>query len=208
MKISPLPEPAEAVAKNVIVYDTTPTSTRQRDSTRMEKIHIGHSKYVSANTFGGRVGVHVRQYARSVNGKEFPTRKGVCLSKGAYAELMKMENLIDRAVLDAKENVNSYLLQKHIANGFVITINGDSNTIDFRRYFLPPGSDYPIPTRIGISMHLFAWEALKEALKECAKNFEELKKAEPCNCVLNQGNQMFECAECRPFGLVGFEFDN
>ena len=173
----------------------------------MDKCHIGQMKYVSVNSFGGRLGVHIRQYEKNLMGKEFPTRKGVCLGLGAYAELMNLENLINRTVTAARENISKVYMQKHIGNGFVITVDGESNSIDFRRYFLPDGATFPVPTRVGIYIKMFAWESLRDALKECSNQCDELKNAMPCNCIGIQGNQMFECPECRPFGLNGFNFN-
>lgn len=187
-------------SKFVCDDDEKTTDTLESASIR-SKTEFAPGRFVVYSRYNDQDYVHIREYV-TLNGKEYPSKKGVSFTPSRLKSFMKNFALIDEELKQRSSNA-SYKVEKatskiHIGAGIFASVNLKFNGVDLRRFFAPDGFLFPIPTKNGIYVSSFQWSTLKEKLTALVTLHPELKTAEEC---FHQ-NQMgaLDCRECLPFG--------
>lgn len=167
-------------------------------------------RHLVLSNYNGRVLIHVREYM-SIDGREYPTKKGACFTPLRLVKLRAMTSDIDEALNRQRVNVSyippvmvgAPLYKEHIGGGTYVSVSEQYNGVDFRRYWKPEDAQEPVPTKSGIYLPVAQWKALKSQLNELYAAHSELLIAEDC---FHQ-NQMGQvgCCECDPFGYKLFD---
>lgn len=144
-----------------------------------------------------------------MNEKEYPTKKGACLTPGRLSVLRSRVEQIN-AVLKQQEVNASYgvelggglLYKLHLGAGIYLSVSEKFNGVNIRRYWIPEGQDTPIPTKNGIYLPMGQWKALVAKIDQLVNAHPELVVSQPC--VFSHENQIgfIDCAECSPFGWI------
>jgi hypothetical protein len=151
--------------------------------------------------FKGIIYVHIRQYELKGD-REYPTRIGSCMSARRFAMFLLTKQKIEDAKRDIGNGSESVDVREHIGGGVYLTLKSGTNLINIRKYFIPPGSILPIPTRMGIALKFSEWDKLMDCIEDMKNLSQDLKHAEPCFNGLDHANVMsfLECKECTPYG--------
>jgi len=177
--------------------------TRQPPSGDIWKLNIGANRYLVHARFNGEELIHIREYSSSGT-KEYPTKRGVCLTPARLTVLRyKLEEIDDQVkLLDFPHPQPSPLYKMHLGRGIFVTVGNGYRCVDLRRYWRPEGSNEEKPSRSGIALTLKEWVVFKEKLGELMALSPHLAEAMPCSYSESHQNQigMLECAECTPFG--------
>jgi hypothetical protein len=148
--------------------------------------------------------IHVREFA-CMSEKEYPTKKGVCLTPSRLKALMTRIAEIDEALRQREVN-EEYgidgvleLYKAHLGGAIYVTVSSAWNGLDLRRHWCPEGQTTIVPTKNGIYLPTKQWSALKEKLNELLIAKPELALAEECFHQNQMG--MINCRECLPFRM-------
>ena len=86
----------------------------------------------------------------------------------------------------------------HLGWGCFLTVliyNGHTY-YDIRRWWLPPGAENPVPTRMGIRLTQSEVNKLKSFQMELYGAVPEIGNVEPCDCYT--GTKYLQCQRCNP----------
>ena len=163
---------------------------------------------LTLTTFNGQVFIHIREYTQ-INGKEYPSKKGACLTPGRLAVLRENMGQIDTTLnqqeVNASYNIDlggDLLFKLHLGGGVYVTVSEKFSGVDIRRYWLPEGQINPTPTKNGIFLPTTQWKALKEKIGNLILIHPELNDVRPCADSHENIGGMVECKECVPFGGI------
>jgi len=189
--------------------DATGETTTATVSEKTFDAEFHPGRHLVVSLFNGKELIHIREY-QSENGKEYPTKKGACLTPGRLRELWGRISDIDavlqqlelKSTEDAIVGDGEPVYKEHLGGGLYVSINEKFCGVDLRRYWMPPAQNIRIqPTRSGIYLPISQWRALKAKLNELLATYPELWNVEMCR-ELHGDNQMdhYMCRECTPFG--------
>ena len=166
-------------------------------------------KFLVYTRFNGQWFIHIREFG-NVAGREYATKKGVCLTPGRLRALRRniepIDNLLSQLEMGVSYNVpagrDEPLFKAHLGGAIFMTVSENYYGVNLRRYFQPAAQNIvTLPTKNGIYLTGVQWNAFKVKLDQLYAEYPELDKAIEC-CMSHGGNQMetFECRECTPFG--------
>ena len=166
-------------------------------------------RFLVYTRFNGREFIHIREFAIK-DGREYATKKGVCLTPGRLRALRERVTLIDDILAQLETNTayiipvkrGDPLFKEHLGGTIFATVSENYLGVNLRRYFQPPAQNIQtLPTKNGIYLPLAQWVSLKAKLNQLITEYPELNSAEECHTT-HGGNQMdyFGCRECTPFG--------
>jgi len=124
-------------------------------------------KHLVLSVFNGQTMIHIREYVRMFD-REYPTKKGICLTPGRLKVLQGKIGEID-AVLNQQEVNASYgvsidggtLYKAHLGAGIYASIANNFTGVSLRRYWVPDGQLEVVPTKNGIFIPVSQWKWLK-----------------------------------------------
>jgi len=160
---------------------------------------------LSLSTFNGQQYIHIREYIE-LNGKLYPTKKGVSFTPGRLSVLRSNIGKIDLALQQQEVNasysvnVGGVLLKVHLGAGIYATVSEEFKGVSLRRHWMPEGQNEPVPTKNGIYLPTAQWNSLKIKLDELLATYPDLLIAESCNFTHQNQMGMLDCNECCPFG--------
>ncbi len=193
----------------VDIVETVPVETASLPKPKKEVFDVSFwpGRRLVLSSFKGRILVHIREYL-DMGGKEYPTKKGVCLTPGRLSALRRRIEEIDELLVQLSTNAeynvtigDDPLYYQHLGGGIYASINEKYHGVDLRRYWSPMGQSKPVPTRNGIYLPASQWTALKLKLDELLEVHPGLADSVEC-ALAHGGNQLeyFGCPECMPFG--------
>ena len=166
-------------------------------------------RFLIYTRFNGQAFIHIREFV-SKEGREYSTKKGVCLTPGRLRALRERVARIDN-LLTQLEAGTAYiapvkrgdpLFKEHLGGTIFATVSERYPGVNLRRYFQPPAQNIQtLPTKNGIYLPLAQWSSLKAKLDELYAEHPELSSAVECH-MTHGGDQteFFGCRECTPFG--------
>ena len=141
------------------------------------KTMFAPGRYLVYSQFKGQPTIHVREY--DSNGiKDYPTKKGVCLSPERLNTLRSKMDEIDERLKDRKT------FKFHLGEGIYASID-NFHGVDLRRFWIPEGQTEMVPTKRGIYLPATQWNSLKEKINHLLSIYPEI------DCT----DQMTECRD-------------
>jgi len=173
------------------------------------KEEFAPGRFLVYSSFNGQNFIHIREFGFTKE-REYPTRKGVCLTPGHLRALRERVARIDNILAQLETNTTYIipvkrgdpLFKEHLGGAIFATVSQNYLGVNLRRYFQPPAQNIQtLPTKNGIYLPLTQWSSLKAKLDELYDVYPELNNAVECHAT-HGGNQMeyFSCRECSPFG--------
>ena len=170
------------------------------------KLQFGEKRFLTYSSFMDTDKIHIREYY-SLNGKSYPSKRGICLSASRFSTLYNTlpEIIASVELLLQKKPVK---MNAHIGGGVYATVSSDYQCVDIRRFWKPEGETKECATRNGLAIRLDEFEKFVGALNELATSYPHLISLSIiCAYQLDHCNQIvaIDCKECNPFGLSGFD---
>ena len=125
-------------------------------------LHLGDEHYLSAHEKEGKIEIHIRKFQKfSVDGRIYPTKKGVILTPSDWLVLESYMDAINEAF--ARRASLETDQKWHIGNDIFITVSKEYPTVDIRRFWKPSeGEDYRA-TKNGAALTIRRWNSLRDA---------------------------------------------
>jgi len=157
-------------------------------------VSLGNGRFVVVKIRENNVQLHVRQYDLGKNGELYPTKTGMFLTPGRFANLIHNTEEINEAVKKFGEKEAEFDIKIHLGAGWYVTVKNNFKCVNFRRFFTPDDQIGEIPTKFGIALRLSEWNAFTSVFDEIIEKVPEFKNPAPCYC-----SELLNCAECAPF---------
>ena len=101
------------------------------------------------NDTDGNLSIHLRQFEKNpLNHRIYPTSVGIALRPTRFAALIKVLDQIDACVVKLSSHEECYFkFQQHLGGGIAVNVTSSFKCVNIRKYFVPEGSEVPVPTR-------------------------------------------------------------
>ena len=149
--------------------------------------------------FNGKLQIHFRQYQQDGKGGSYPTKVGIALTPTRFMVLLSAIDSIKSNVERLRNREPNVMCKIHIGGGVFVSLSSDFLAVNIRRFFQPEGEITPHPTKKGLALRIYEWDALVAQLGDISKLVDSDEK--PCFERLDHidPTTRFHCKECNPF---------
>ncbi|KAK3108066.1 hypothetical protein FSP39_000533 [Pinctada imbricata] len=186
--------------------DSDQTAEQSKESLNQQRcmINLGDNIYLVVKTYNGDLTIHIRQFEETLDGKLFPTKKGVIFPLHRWVLFLSYEENITKCLKSHSdlEEEQSW----HLGGGVFAKIHPDYPNVNIRHFWKPENSAGPVPTKKGVILNRFRYNNLLEGMKKIQEVVPELMNIEPCPYSDDHQNQqgMLDCKECTPFPMHSY----
>jgi Transcriptional Coactivator p15 (PC4) len=171
----------------------------------ISKLKFGCNRFLVHSIFQDSPKIHIREY-ESKSGREYPTKKGICMSVSRLATLYSALPDIEEAVklLRAGSHIQ---FKTHLGGGIYVSVNSDFKCVDIRRFFVPNEDSSETATRTGLAIRLGEFDNFLRRINELVAISADLVVDDKiCANNFDHANEIVAaaCRECNPFGYKLF----
>ena len=180
------------------------SKTSETGNSQRCMINIGDNYFVVARMYKGELGIHIRQFEETKEGKLFPTKKGVTFPLPRWVFFSNLEPDISDCLKSHSDLETEQTW--HLGGGVYAKINPEYPIVNVRHYWKPDDAEDPVPTKRGVMLNKFRLDNLREVMEKMKDFVPEIEETLPCMYGDDHMNQegMLRCRECNPFGFEDY----